>query len=96
MFFERIVVKVARSLPIRGRLSLYLLMFFNYSECLKKVIAWHRAQLESLDPIFRAEQFIAARNKAIADSIGPLGTRDPTIATLYSLGRRTKITLLPK
>lgn len=96
MFFERIVVKVARSLPIRGKLSLYLLRFFNYSECLKKVIVWHRTQLENLDPIFRAEQFIAARNKAIADAIGPLGTRDPTVATLYSLGMRVKITLVPK
>ena len=96
MIYERIVVKVARSLPIRGRLSLYLLLLFNYIQCLKKVIAWHRTQLGNLDPIFQAEQFIAARNKALADAIGPLCIRDPTIATMYSLGRRTKITLVPK
>ena len=87
LFFARFVVWMDTFLPRQSRLSLkvsrYFRSMFDYYDCKKRVIAWHRAELERMDADYCIQQaslrLIVAREKAQAEGIGPLDSRYPVM-----------------
>lgn len=85
MFFARCVVFCLSFLLKNQKRPVhrYLLLLFDYNECKRKVIAWHKAKLEDFDPLYRTQQaglrLVAAREKAHSEGIGPLDPRYPDI-----------------
>lgn len=66
-----------------GRFPRYLHLVLGYYDCKLKLAAWHQAELEKLDPLFKLQQdglrLVVAREKALAEGIGPLDPRYPVI-----------------
>lgn len=83
MFFTRCVVYLGGFLPKQSKFSAKLRLLFDYYSCKERVVAWHKVELEKLDAGFRIEQagirLVAAREKAIAEGIGPLDPRYPDL-----------------
>jgi|SRR3989344_5655173 len=61
MFFARFVLWLGDLLP-EGKLRGRLFQIVDYIGCRQKVIAWHRAELERLDPMFRLQQSLYPSN----------------------------------
>lgn len=81
LFFARCVVYVLGLLPEQWRISRELQLVLGYDNCKKRVVAWHRAELEKLDSDFAFQQagvrLTLARVKAAAAGISPLDPRYP-------------------
>ena len=56
MFFARFVVWADGLFPAHWKFTWRLRAMFNYFDCRKKVIAWHRAELEELDSGYALQQ----------------------------------------
>ena len=82
MFFARFVVWADGFFPAHWKFTWRLRAMFNYFDCRKKVIAWHRAELEELDFNYALQQagfrLVAARDKALTEGIGPLDQAYPS------------------
>ena len=82
MFFERFALWLSDLLP-KGKLRGHFFQIIDYIGCRQKVIAWHQAELERLDPMFRLQQnslrLIAAREKARAEGVDPMDVNYPSI-----------------
>lgn len=48
--WSRLVVELVGLVPREWEISIPLRGFFNYEECKKEVVKWHRAELKKLDP----------------------------------------------
>ncbi len=96
MFFSRLIVKVCRTLPLRGRFGLSLLLFLNYGAHLERVKEWHKAELKELDPVFWAQlaslRVISARGRVLAlDS-----AKNADVLNFNLLARRVKLRIVSK
>ncbi len=89
MFFQYYWFHLLGLLPARGRLPRYLRAVLGYYDCKDSLIAWHRAELEKLDSNFSLQQaglrLVAAREKALAEGIGPDDPRYPDIFDVHAL-----------
>jgi len=89
MFFERFVLYVAGLLPKRSKLYRHFCLVFNRNACEEKVVTWHRAELERMDWRFRFQQnslrLVAARDRALAEGIGPSDPRYPSIEDFHRI-----------
>ena len=81
--FAFLVVSIV---PAQGKFSGCFRLLFDYDDCRKKVVAWHRAELEKLDHVFQIPQaafkLAVAREKAREREVGPL---DENYQTLFDL-----------
>ena len=85
MFLSRCVVFCLSGLLKNHKRPIHrhLLLLFDYSGCERKVIEWHRAKLEKLDPLYRLQQaglhLAAAREIAHAEGTSLLDSRYPAL-----------------
>ncbi|MFZ2167405.1 MAG: hypothetical protein WAV50_00880 [Minisyncoccia bacterium] len=52
MFFTRCIVNLVGCLPVSWKATRRIRFALKYDDRKKKVIAWHQAKLEKLDPMF--------------------------------------------
>ncbi len=87
-FFAFLVVSL---MPAEGKFSRHFRLLLDYHNCQKKVVAWHRAELEKLDLIFQLQQsafkLAVAREKAREAGVRPL---DPDYPTLLDFASGTR------
>ena len=83
LFLAQCIVIIVRIFPKNWKFSWRLRWLLYYNECEKRVIAWHKAELEKLDSGFRLQQaefkLVAARTKAHREGIEPEDPRYPDI-----------------
>lgn len=56
LLFARLVVWVGEFLPKESNFTWHFCEMFEYEECKKEVVEWHRTKLEKLDPIWYQSQ----------------------------------------
>ena len=85
LFFARCVVYICGFLPKQpnqARFSAHVRLVLGYHDCVQKVAAWHRSELEKLDPLYRLLQerlaLGAAYDKAESEGISPMDPRYPS------------------
>jgi len=89
MFFARCVVYINGLLPRKSKLAMRFRLLFDYYDCKDKAVAWYKTELEKLDAGFHIERaairLVAAREKAIAEGIGPLDPKYPSFYDFYQV-----------
>ena len=87
MFFWHYRFYALGLLPVRGRFSRlwrYLRVVLGYYDGKDKLVAWHQAELEKLDPMSKLQQdglrLVAAQEKAEAEGVSPTDPKYPSFS----------------